>query len=69
MLWMEADRMGFFLNAVPQEKFEIQRATVKIEKGQNYDNRPYGYRFEIITEYVYTQLSTFISDNKKSIVL
>ena len=32
MLWMEADRMGFFLNAVPQEKFEIQRATVKITK-------------------------------------
>lgn len=42
MLWMEADRMGFFLNAVTQEKFEIQRATVKNEKGQNYDNRPYG---------------------------
>lgn len=42
MLWLEADRMGFFLDAVTQEKFEIQRATVKNEKGQNYDNRPYG---------------------------
>ena len=42
LLWMEADRMGFFLDAVTQEKFEIQRETVKNEKGQNYDNRPYG---------------------------
>jgi zinc protease len=42
MLWLEADRMGFFLDAVTDEKFEIQRATVKNEKGQNYLNRPYG---------------------------
>lgn len=42
MLWLEADRMGFFLNAVTQKKFEVQRATVKNEKGENYDNRPYG---------------------------
>ncbi len=42
MLWLEADRMGFFLDAVTQEKFEVQRATVKNEKGQNYDNSPYG---------------------------
>jgi len=41
-LWLEADRMGFLLDAVTQEKFEIQRATVKNERGQNYDNRPYG---------------------------
>jgi len=45
MLWLEADRMGFFLDAVTQKKFEVQRATVKNEKGQNYDNRPYG-RFQ-----------------------
>ena len=25
-----------------RKKFEIQRATVKNEKGQNYDNAPYG---------------------------
>ena len=42
ILWLEADRMGFFLDAVTQEKFEIQRSTVKNEKGQNYLNRPYG---------------------------
>ena len=42
MLWLEADRMGFLLDAVTQQKFEVQRATVKNERGQNYDNRPYG---------------------------
>ena len=42
MLWLEADRMGFLLDAVTQKKFEIQRATVKNERGQNYDNSPYG---------------------------
>lgn len=42
MLWMEADRMGFFLDAVTQEKFEVQRATVKNEKGQGVLNAPYG---------------------------
>ena len=52
-LWLEADRMGFFLDAVTQEKFEIQRSTVKNEKGQNYDNRAYGKRFEILAESLY----------------
>ncbi|MDF3077166.1 MAG: insulinase family protein [Sphingobacteriaceae bacterium] len=42
MIWLEADRMGFLMDAVTQQKFEIQRATVKNERGQNYDNRPYG---------------------------
>ena len=42
MLWLESDRMGFLLDAVTQQKFEVQRATVKNERGQNYDNRPYG---------------------------
>ena len=42
MLWLESDRMGFLLDSVTQKKFEVQRATVKNERGQNYDNRPYG---------------------------
>lgn len=46
MLWLEADRMGFLLDAVTQQKFEVQRATVKNERGQNYDNRPYGLQGE-----------------------
>ena len=46
-LWLEADRMGFLLDSVTQPKFEIQRATVKNEKGQRYENRPYGMIGEI----------------------
>jgi len=53
MLWLEADRMGFLLDAVTQQKFEIQRATVKNERGQNYDNRPYGLVFENASKNLY----------------
>ena len=52
-LWLEADRMGFLLDAVSQKKFEIQRATVKNERGQNYDNRPYGLASEYIVKTLY----------------
>ena len=47
MLWLESDRMGFLLDSVTQHKFEIQRATVKNEKGQRYENRPYGMMGEV----------------------
>ncbi|MEP3891720.1 MAG: pitrilysin family protein [Hellea sp.] len=55
MLWLEADRMGFFLDAVTQEKFEVQRDTVKNERGQRVDNQPYGLRFERIGEAMYPE--------------
>ncbi|TXI68000.1 MAG: insulinase family protein [Cyclobacteriaceae bacterium] len=53
MIWLEADRMGFLLDAVTQKKFEIQRETVKNERGQNYDNRPYGLVQETINKNLY----------------
>ncbi|MCC3151604.1 pitrilysin family protein [Hymenobacter sp. BT770] len=52
-LWLEADRMGFLLDAVTQERFEVQRATVKNERGQNYDNRPYGLAGEYVSKTLY----------------
>ena len=52
-LWLEADRMGFLLDAVTQQKFEVQRATVKNERGQNYDNRPYGLVREVAAKNMY----------------
>jgi zinc protease len=52
-LWLEADRMGFLLDAVTQQKFEIQRSTVKNERGQNYDNRPYGLVSEASAKNLY----------------
>ncbi|HEY1040550.1 MAG TPA: pitrilysin family protein [Bacteroidia bacterium] len=54
-LWLEADRMGFLLDSVTQPKFEVQRATVKNERGQRYDNAPYGVVPEKIGEALYPQ--------------
>ena len=53
ILWLESDRMGFLLDAVTQEKFEVQRETVKNERGQRYDNRPYGLLRERVAEALY----------------
>ncbi len=53
MLWLESDRMGFLIDAVSQKKFEIQRSTVKNERAQNYDNRPYGLMYERIGQALY----------------
>lgn len=55
MLWLESDRMGFLLEAVSQRKFEIQRDTVKNERAQNYDNRPYGLMWEKMGEAMYPE--------------
>ncbi len=55
MLWLEADRMGFLLDAVTQEKFEVQRATVKNERGQRMDNQPYGQLIERVNEALYPE--------------
>ena len=52
-IWLESDRMGFLLDAVTQKKFEVQRATVKNERGQNYDNRPYGLVAEKVDKALY----------------
>jgi len=55
MLWLESDRMGFLLDSVTQRKFEVQRATVKNERGQRYDNAPYGVVGEKTGEALYPQ--------------
>ncbi len=52
-LWLEADRMGFLLDAVTTEKFEVQRSTVINERGQRVDNKPYGRVNEKISEALY----------------
>ena len=41
-LWLESDRMGFLLDALDQQRFEVQRDVVKNERRQSYENRPYG---------------------------
>lgn len=53
MLWLESDRMGFLLEAVSQRKFEIQRDTVKNERAQSVENRPYGLVHETLAAALY----------------
>jgi len=52
-LWLESDRMGFFLPALTQEKLDIQREVVKEERRQRYDNVPYGTAFERLLNLAY----------------
>lgn len=57
MLWLEADRMGYFLNgpAVSEKSFEVQRETVKNERGQRVDNQPYGLLGERVGEAMFPE--------------
>ena len=52
-LWLEADRMGFLLETMTQEKLDIQRDVVKNERRQGVDNQPYGLAFETVYENLY----------------
>ncbi|HEY8132382.1 MAG TPA: pitrilysin family protein, partial [Thermoanaerobaculia bacterium] len=52
-LWLESDRMGFFLPALTQDKLDIQREVVKEERRQRYDNVPYGTAFERLLHLAY----------------
>lgn len=53
VLWLEGDRMGFLLGQVTQARFEVQRATVKNERGQRVDNVPYGLLTETFGRTLY----------------
>tara|TARA_X000000368_G_scaffold88854_1_gene67810 strand:- start:2477 stop:5350 length:2874 start_codon:yes stop_codon:yes gene_type:complete len=53
VLWLESDRMGFFLDAVTKEKFENQRDVVKEEKYQMQMGRQYGMSYEILGQKLY----------------
>ena len=52
-LWLEADRMGFLLPALTQEKLDNQREVVKNERRQRVDNQPYGQSMEKMLEALY----------------
>ena len=50
ILWMESDRMGFFINTVTQGGLEREIDVVSNEKRQNYDSQPYGYSSIIMSK-------------------
>ncbi|HEX5004974.1 MAG TPA: pitrilysin family protein [Gemmatimonadales bacterium] len=52
-MWLEADRMGWFLDGITQEKLDNQRDVVKNERRQNYENRPYGLASMRVNELLY----------------
>jgi zinc protease len=52
-LWLEADRMGFLVPTLSQEKLDNQRDVVKNERRQNYENRPYGMALKALAEAVF----------------
>jgi zinc protease len=45
-LWLESDRMGFFLEALDQIKLNNQKSVVLNERLERYDNQPYGLAWE-----------------------
>jgi zinc protease len=52
-LWLEADRMGFLLDALDIAKLNAQRDIVKNERRERIDNVPYGRVGEILSSAVY----------------
>lgn len=53
MLWLEADRMGFFLPTMDSVKVDLQRDVVKNERRQRVDNQPYGLAYETLARMLY----------------
>lgn len=54
-LWLESDRMGFFLPALTQEKLDNQKDVVKNERLERYDNQPYGLAWELLITNLYPE--------------
>ncbi len=48
ILWLDADRMGFLLPAMDQQKLDIQKDVIKNERRERYDNQPYGRDYETL---------------------
>ena len=55
ILWLESDRMGFFLPALTREKLDNQIGVVKNERLERYDNQPYGLAFEILLSKLFSE--------------
>jgi zinc protease len=54
-LWLESDRMGFFLDALDQVKLDNQKSVVLNERLERYDNQPYGLAWEKIISSLYPE--------------
>ena len=52
-LWLEANRMGYLLQGMTQEKLDTQRDVVKNERRWSVDNQPYGTWWEKLPALTY----------------
>ncbi|NJD22156.1 MAG: insulinase family protein [Melioribacter sp.] len=52
-LYLDSDRMGFLVDAMTPQSVDAQRAVVKNERRQSYENRPYGLSEETILKNLY----------------
>ena len=52
-LWLESDRMGFFIDSLDQTKLDNQKSVVLNERLERYDNQPYGLAWEIMLGNLY----------------
>ncbi len=52
-LWLEADRMGFLLPSMTQQRLDNQRDVVKNERRESVDNVPYGQAEEALLKALY----------------
>jgi len=53
ILWLESDRMGFFINSVTPHLLALQQNVVQNEKRQREDNTPYGFTEYVIDKNLY----------------
>ncbi len=55
ILWMESDRMGYFINTLTESAFNNQQEVVQNEKRQRVDNRPYGHTSWVLDKNIYPE--------------
>ncbi len=53
VMWLESDRMGYFINTVTESAFANQQEVVQNEKRQRVDNNPYGHTSWVIDKNLY----------------
>jgi zinc protease len=53
IIWLDADRMGYLLPAMTQERLNVQKDVIKNERRESYDNQPYGRAYEMMQALLY----------------
>jgi len=53
MMWLDSDRMGWFLPTMDSAKVDLQRDVVKNERRQSVENQPYGLASETVLRLLY----------------